>query len=222
VTDGRFEIRRSQLAGQIYEVFRQMMEADVFKAGERVIERELAKRLDVSRTPVREALFRLEADGLVEQQRGKFVISRLKRRDIREIFQIRRLLEPHVVADIASRITDADLRKFIRARAAVVHAKDAEEAIKANEAFRHLWVSQIDNRRLLETLVKFHDQARLARRATLIDPRARAVAEKGVCDLVDGFTARDPDQTRKAMEDFIDAGLMFFEAAVDEIEDTRN
>lgn len=217
----QYEIRRSQLAIQIYENLRRMLEADAFGAGDRLVESELAKRLDVSRTPVREALFRLEADGLIEQRRGKFVILRLKRRDIREIFEIRRLLEPHVVAELAARISDAELQEFVRARDAVMNANDAPAAITANKAFRELWVSQIKNQRLLETLQKFHDQVGIVRRATLVDPRARAVAQKGVCDLVDAFVARNPEKARKAMEEFVDSALTFFEAAADKIEQKK-
>jgi len=215
VTKSDFSIRRQpSLSTQVYDQLRIMMQSNVFQPGDRMVEEDLARRLSVSRTPVREALFRLSLNGLVEQQDGRFVVPTLTLRDIHEIFQIRRLLEPQAVADIARDLSDADLEQFIAGRDRMLAAEGQDAAAAANIAFRALWVSRIPNRRMQEMLAKFDDQVVLVRRATLVDPVARATAARGVDDLVAAFAARDPDAARKVMEDFIDAALLWFERVI--------
>ncbi len=79
-------------------------------AGARLGEVELAERLGVSRTPVREALSRLAAEGLVEvhPHRGARVVS-FSAQDLDGIFDVRLALEPRATGRAAARITDADL-----------------------------------------------------------------------------------------------------------------
>lgn len=215
VTQSDFSIRRQPpLSMQVYDRLRVMMQSNVFQPGDRMVEEDLARRLSVSRTPVREALFRLSLNGLVEQQDGRFVVPTLTLRDIQDIFQIRRLLEPQAVADIARTASDAELAQYIAARDRMLAAESQDAAAAANIAFRALWVSHIPNRRMQEVLAKFDDQVVLVRRATLVDPAARATAAKGVDDLVAAFAARDPDGARKVMEDFIDAAFEWFERVV--------
>lgn len=218
MTQSDFSIRRQPpLSVQVYDRLRGMMLANVFQPGDRMIEEDLARRLSVSRTPVREALFRLSHAGLVEQQDGRFVVPTLTLRDIHEIFQIRRLLEPQAVADIAASLSEADLQDYIAARDRMIAAEGQDAAAAANIAFRGLWLSRIPNRRLQEMLSKFDDQVVLVRRATLVDPKARAAATAGVCDLVAAFGARDPEAARKVMENFIDTALSWFERAVNDL-----
>ncbi len=215
MTQSDFSIRRQPpLSAQVYDRLRTMMQSNVFQPGDRMVEEDLARRLSVSRTPVREALFRLSLNGLVEQQDGRFVVPTLTLRDIQEIFQIRRLLEPQAVADIARNLGEADLAEYVAGRDRVLAAESQDAAAAANIAFRALWLSRIPNRRMQETLAKFDDQVILVRRATLVDPAARAAAAKGVCDLVAAFAARDPQAARKVMEDFIDAAFQWFERVV--------
>lgn len=206
--------RAPPLAVQVTKSLRAMLAEPVFEPGARLVEEDLARRLGVSRTPVREALFRLAQMGLVEQRDSGFHVPQLALRDVHEIFQIRRLLEPQAVAEIAARCTDADLPAYVTARDRMLSAKTEEEAIAANIAFRALWLSRIPNRRLREVLDRFDDQAVLVRRATLRDPAARKAAAAGVVALVAAFAARDPVAARQVMEDFIDAALSWFEAAV--------
>jgi DNA-binding GntR family transcriptional regulator len=79
-------------------------------AGSRLGEVELAERLGVSRTPVREALARLAAEGLVEvhAHRGARVAS-FSPEDLDGIFDVRLALEPRATGRAATRVTDADL-----------------------------------------------------------------------------------------------------------------
>jgi DNA-binding GntR family transcriptional regulator len=215
MTAADFAVRRDPpLSAKVGERIRQMLAAQVFEPGDRLVEEEIARRLSVSRTPVREALFRLEQAGLVEQRDGGFHVPRLSLRDVQEIFQIRRLLEPQAVADIAATATDEDLRTLQDARDRLLAAATVEEATAANIAFRSVWLSRITNRRMQDMLVRFDDQVVLVRRATLVEPAARQAARAGVQALVAAIEAGDGNAARRVMEGFIDAALAWFERAV--------
>ena len=210
-----FRIRRQPpLAAQVFETLRTMMQAHVFEPGERMVEEDLARRLAVSRTPVREALFRLEQNGMLEQRDGGFHVPRLTLRDVEEIFQIRRLLEPQGVADVAAATTDGDLAAYIAGRDRVLAADTEQAAVKANIAFRGLWLARIPNQRMQDVLMRFDDQVVLVRHATLRSAQSRLDAAQGVSRLVEAFAARDPTAARRAMKDFIDSALSHFRQAV--------
>jgi DNA-binding GntR family transcriptional regulator len=215
LTTADFSIRKTPpLAELVGRRLREMLAQRVFAPGDRLTEEELARRLNVSRTPVREALVRLAQSGLVEQRDGGFHVPRLELKDVQEIFQIRRLLEPQAVADVALCVTESDLAEFRAACARVVEARTEEQAVAANIAFRNLWLSRIPNQRMCEMLSRFDDQVMLVRQSTLRQPSARQAATTGVVALVYALEARDPEAARTVMTGFIDAALAWFEAAV--------
>lgn len=83
-----------------------------FKGGTQLRQDALAKDYDVSRIPVREALLTLESEGLVEfhAHRGAFT-TELSVTKIRELFELRILLETYVLRHAITKLTEADLRK---------------------------------------------------------------------------------------------------------------
>lgn len=215
MTEACFKIERQPpLAERVYAGIRAMIHSAAFQPGERLTEDGLAKRLAVSRTPVREALFKLESVGLIEQEDGKFIVPRLSLRDIHEIFELRRALEPLVIARIARDLTDADLAAFRHGLKVLQAAEGVEEATLANIAFRNLWMDRVSNGRIRQALARVDDQVVLVRRTTLNNPDARNVALKCAHDLVEALALREPATASLAMEQFIDAALAFFEAAV--------
>jgi len=71
---------------------------------------DLAAKMEISRTPVREALLRLESEGLVRAMpRVGFFVTEITRRDLEELFEIRELLEGHAAAKATHLLTDEDL-----------------------------------------------------------------------------------------------------------------
>src|SRR5262249_60116771 len=88
---------------------------DVFQgrlhAGQRLVTQELAERFGLSHTPVREALIELAGIGVIDlhPNRGA-VVRRVRGRDVREIYQVRRVLECEAVRRACGRIADEDLQ----------------------------------------------------------------------------------------------------------------
>lgn len=100
---------RYRTVGQMaYEIIRECVLAGVFAPGERLRQEDLAERIGVSRIPVRTALMQLESEGLVSfhPHRGA-VVRTLTVEQVREIYDIRLLLETHALRKSVDRMTSA-------------------------------------------------------------------------------------------------------------------
>ncbi|WP_248926939.1 GntR family transcriptional regulator [Paenibacillus hamazuiensis] len=101
----------SPIRDKVYQYIKQAIVQGVYKSGERIIERELADQLNVSRTPIREALFRLESQGFVKTlPRKGVVVSKLSPEEIIEIFTILSALES-LAMKMAAQKADASQRE---------------------------------------------------------------------------------------------------------------
>lgn len=86
------------IGDMVYEVLREAVVSGVFSPGEKLRQEALATAIGVSRLPVRGALVRLEAEGLVEfHPRRGYVVQSLSHREIAEIYELRELLETHAL-----------------------------------------------------------------------------------------------------------------------------
>lgn len=85
---------RGSQGGHAYESLRALIKDGVLKPGDRVIEATVAQQLGVSRTPVRDAIRRLEAEGLLDYEpRAGLVVAKLDRRGVAELYEMREVLE---------------------------------------------------------------------------------------------------------------------------------
>ncbi len=108
-------IRAESLTDQVYSLLeREIVEREIvegrMKPGERIREKELSQRLGISRTPIREALLKLEMAGIVVcNSRRSYNVRILTAADVREIFEILGILEGAAVTSVAQEITPEDL-----------------------------------------------------------------------------------------------------------------
>lgn len=118
--------------------------------GERLVQEELANSLGVSRMPVREALRKLEIEGLIsiEPHRGAIVKS-LNVEDIEEIYKLRSQFEKMAVEESVKNINDSVIKELERLVTQMENAKEAEEFVEANIAFHNLLMSRCAWKRLL-------------------------------------------------------------------------
>ncbi len=216
--DGRapLPLRPNSLREQIRESIRRQLQHGEITPGDRLVDVEIANKLGVSRMPVREALLQLVNEGyLVGTTRG-FVVPTLSLKDIQDIFEVRRLLEPQAAANAARNLTpeqEATLREAL-ARAKKAHAaRDLDELAAANRLFRATWLSAEPNWRLASTIQRFVDQVQIVRLGTLKDPETQDVVIAGLEKIVDAFVRRDAAAASALMMTFIlDAERSFFAA----------
>jgi DNA-binding GntR family transcriptional regulator len=126
---------RQVLADDVYEAVKALVMDHVIAPGARVSIDGLARQLGVSQTPIREALARLESDGLVTKEplRGYSATSLLTRAEVDDLFQFRLLIEPWVAsraAELATREDHARIAAEIASCPEAPHG-DAYEAFKA-------------------------------------------------------------------------------------------
>ena len=181
-----------------------ILEGDL-KPGERLRAEALAQRFGTSRTPVREALLQLEAQGLVdvEPNRGAVVRS-FDRDDLFDLYQLRALLEPRAAALAAPRISETD----IEALAALC---EAEDQMAANEAFHRIILEAAQSPRLLDAMRAATGIPRTFRSVFWHDERQRE--ESLMCHrrLVAAFNARDAELAEAVMRMHILGAIAFLE-----------
>ncbi|MEX2519986.1 MAG: GntR family transcriptional regulator [Paracoccaceae bacterium] len=135
-------------------------------------EPEIAQRLGMSRTPVREALIKLEAMGLVEliPRRGARILP-VSLEDMREIYEILAVLEPEAAAQVASSGPSAaavdGLRRATQEMEAALERGDLEAWAEADDLFHRRLLDMNSNRRLSAFVNTLFDQAHRVRMITL-------------------------------------------------------
>ena len=154
--DGRQpRLARALLRDQTTELLREYIVSGRIPPGTRLVEREVGALLGVSRAPVRDALLELEQEGLVVTKTdGRFVIK-LTRQDVRELYQVRLVLEGLAVK-LAAQNTSPDNRAHLdhalQEMAEAVAKHDRSGHVKADVEMHWLVWEQAGNRHLLRML----------------------------------------------------------------------
>jgi DNA-binding GntR family transcriptional regulator len=148
---------------EIYERLKQDILTFGFRPGERLVELELCERYEVSRTPVREALRRLEDDGLiVARDKGGRIVKGLDISDYEDVYAVRALLETYAVSELAGRageLTDVEALQY-----GWQDGYSAETApldgsyVVPDERFHLALARATGNAYLLESMERVHDR----------------------------------------------------------------
>ncbi|KAF0816676.1 Transcriptional regulator, GntR family [Bacillus sp. ZZV12-4809] len=134
-----------------------------FKAGDRLVERELAERLNISRTPIREALFRLESQGFVKTvPRKGVIVADISEKEIIEVFTILSSLEVLAAKLAVQKLDEGMESKFTDSIQKVKeYLKNPEEdAAELHRELNHLLYSSAKNVKLYEMLSGLSDYIR--------------------------------------------------------------
>jgi DNA-binding GntR family transcriptional regulator len=208
--------RPDTLRDRIYDELRKRLQQAPLAAQERLVDIDIAAAYGTSRMPARDALLRLVNEGyLVGTTRG-FVAPTLTAEDVRDIFEVRRLLEPAAIAGVAAELDAAAEQQLDaaldRARRAAAN-DDGVEMMLANMAFREAWLGRVKNQRLAGTIARFVDHVQTVRQHTLVSAQTRAVVLAGLTGLHEALLQRDGARARTRMEQFMaDAESAYFSA----------
>lgn len=184
------------------EKLRGLIFSGQLSAGSDHLESELATRLGMSRTPVREALLRLEAQGLLEVRPRKGVrITPLSPRDMAEIYDVLTELEGLAVANAASRgLTNEDLTLLdlaINDMDAALVVDQREDWAEADDVFHKELVRLGNNNRLRMLAEMMSDQVRRARLVTLYMRPTPTKSNDDHRQVVDAIRAGDAITAQK-------------------------
>jgi DNA-binding GntR family transcriptional regulator len=146
-------LQTRSLREQVYDYLRDQMSRGGLQPGAFLDLNELARRLGISRTPLREALLHLESQGFVTvlPRRG-FRLNALTLDDIRHYYEIIGALEASALGSVGSALGPADfarMRALDAAMAEAVAARDFDRYYRANLAFHDVYLRRSDNARLV-------------------------------------------------------------------------
>ncbi|MCK2216337.1 GntR family transcriptional regulator [Actinomadura sp. ATCC 31491] len=181
---------------------RELILDGVYPPGSRLTETEVAATLHTSRTPVREALRALAADGLVRPAGRGVVVVALEEGDLDEAYQVRAALEA-LTAELAAvrqregRIAPADLRELhdVAARTATATAEGRlTDAVPLNRRFHRTIAELAANALALRTLERVWDQIQVSTLRSLAPPARHAHVSAQHEDLLAAITGGRPEE----------------------------
>ncbi|EMY35716.1 GntR family transcriptional regulator [Arthrobacter crystallopoietes BAB-32] len=191
---------------RLEEVLRNRVWLGTLKPGSVVVEPELAKEFGVSKTPVREALQRLVAQGQVTVLPKKgYLIRTMGLSDVLELVEMRTVIEPHIAAKAARRRHGLEvLRRELDLQHELL-APDPAASLEHGRAFHETLASAAGNARMLEALERSLEEMG---RAYNIVPGAQAHlhSEEELVEheaIYAAVAAGDPDAARQAMLDHL-------------------
>ncbi len=146
--------KHQTLREQIVSSLRDSIIKGELNPGQKLTEPELAEKLGISRTPIREAFRQLESEGFltVIPRRGA-VVSRITRKEIDDFYELKSLLEGYAARIAAERITEKGIEKLgkINEQLNVLAEKgDVEAFFWKNDEFHNTFISYCGNEKLLE------------------------------------------------------------------------
>jgi DNA-binding GntR family transcriptional regulator len=177
------DVRAESIADKVYGLLRKEIASGAFRPGERIREKALAARLGISRTPIREALLRLEVEGVVVcTSRRSYNVRILTVEDVRQIYETLGILEGAAVRAVAPRLTEVDLRELRRVNRLMSEAAasaDLQAFGELNRRFHDVFLRKLENRVLRDTctLVRGPLYTFPVQRQSLADWLRKSVAE---------------------------------------------
>ncbi len=216
---GRANVAKA--SDRAYQQIRLAMLNGDFAPGAPLKEEELAQLFGVSRTPVREALRRLEAEYLVRRTDGaRSFVADWSTDDVAEMFTLRAMLEGHAAARAATRISAGALAELGVLNATLgraIDSGDTDSFLKANRDFHAVVLAAAQSPRLAGMLTALVEQPvvrRTAQRYGAAEFR-RSHAEHSA--LVEALRAGDPTWAESTMTGHIRRAFHAFAAASDQL-----
>jgi len=157
----------------VFETLREAIIKGLLKPGERLMEVQIAEELGVSRTPVREAIRKLELEGfLVMVARKGAYVADISVKDITDIFEVRAALEGLAAGLAAERITEEELEQLERALVQISEAttSDLNSVVQSDTSFHELIYRASRNQRLQQIVIHLQEQIQRFRTVSLSQP----------------------------------------------------
>ncbi len=192
-----------------YEMIKQAILSGELDAGQPLVETSLASWCGVSRTPVREALRRLQQDGLVERSSNHGLAVRARSpEEILDLYDTRVVLEATAARVAAERRTDHDIRqlRWMLGSDAEMPDTDADSLVNANQRFhRAVWRAS-HNESLIDLLERLNLHLARYPGTTLAVPGRWDAARQEHANLVDAIESRNGDEAHEiARTHFLEA-----------------
>ena len=194
------EHKTISLAEQVFERLEGEILTGKYQRGEVLTELRLVSDLGVSRTPVREALRRLEQEHIIEITARGIVILGVTEQDLEDIFAVRMQIEGMASYHAAKRITDeelAELRETLELQEFYVGKKDPDRIKTMDSRFHQLIYRFCGSTVLFDTLMPLHKKVQKYRRASVENNNRAQQSAKEHRAIYEAIAAHDADLASK-------------------------
>lgn len=179
----------------IYKAIKKSIIDGKLAVGERIVEKTFADAFRVSRTPVREALRRLETEGHVEYiPRTGVIVSGVSKEDVIEVYKIRKSLEALMLEQVIENIKDEDiesLQKSIQIATNDVQSDDISVVMEHYEGFNDILLRVANMPRLTTVLGQIKEYVYRFRRISASKQKRREEVAKEHKDILEAIIAKD-------------------------------
>lgn len=211
--------RPKDLSDEVYERLRAAILEGLIQPGVRLVETRLSEQFGISRTPLREALQKLEQEGLVSARPGGgVVVLELTKADIREISGIRQVLEGYAAKLAASRLTQQDLDKLaqiVERTERALEKGDRAEVARLNSEFHGIINRAAGSKRLLKLINSFRQHFFNTKIAEYFTDEELRYSIEGHWRILNALKARDGEAAdREVREHLAHAGVIYERMAV--------
>lgn len=186
-------------AEQAYQQILENIRQGILKPGTRITESDIAQSLQMSRTPVREALRRLESAGLLKMvSYSGMQIAQLDYQEIMELYEMRVVLESNAARFAATHASEAEIFSLNEIMKRYEEATTPTEQARHNRVFHNALAYAAHNRYLLKSLNSLRDSMMLLGKTTFELPnRAKQVIAEHRA-IIDAIKNRDPEKAAQA------------------------
>lgn len=171
--------------------------------GERLMEVHLAQKLGVSRTPIREAIRKLELEGLVQMiPRKGAVVASITEEDLRDVLEVRKVLECLAVELACQKRTEQDmveLKDALEGFRREMHSRNPSKIAVRDVAFHDVIYRITDNRRLIQILNNLREQMYRYRLEYIKDEKKRMTLVSEHMDIVSAIENRNAEAAKAAI-----------------------
>ena len=192
-----------------YHLILNAIDTGVFRPGDRLVENDLADRFEVSRTPIREALQRLETQSLLVRNGRSLIVASLDHNQMAELYAVRAELEA-LAARLAARHATVEEVRVLHALVQEDRSllDDSDALARANRRFHEQIHLASHNRYLVQQLNLVHRSMALMATTSLAAEGRGEIAQAEHKRIVDAIEARDEEAAGQALKDHISVAFM--------------
>ena len=191
----------------VFETLRDAIIQGQLRPGERLMEIQLAEEMGVSRTPVREALRKLELEGLIVMipRKGAYVAG-ISVKDIVDVFEVRAALESLAAGLAAERITEQELEELERALVQISEASSSnlDAVVLTDTNFHEIIYRASRNQRLTQLITNLQEQIQRFRTTSLAQPGRTKTAIEEHRKIVEAISERNVELAQALAREHIE------------------
>jgi len=212
---GKLVYNRPYLRDVIFEKLKKAIINGKLQQGKIITELQISKEFGVSRTPVREALYKLTATGLIRKAPNKgFLVSTWSIKEIKDVFEIRIALECLAVKLFIENSCSEDvesLRGILEKMKKAVKEKNFMEMTKMNNNFHNVIIRKSGNSEILHTLEPLKNKINIFRLISISTPTRSEKSLNEHESILDSIVKKDIDSAKKLFEIHIKSSLNVIE-----------